>query len=178
MIYTAMTKKAIKLMYEAHKNQVDKAGMPYVLHPLHVAEEMEDENRTIVALLHDVVEDSDITFEKLSELGFSNTVIESLKLLTHDDNIDYFDYIQKIGINPISTSVKLADLRHNSDLSRLDKITNEDILRVEKYKKCINYLEKIQSIKKNNTLSDLTQLQESDDIYSQNVKNDYSKHVR
>jgi len=178
MIYTAMTKKAIKLMYEAHKNQVDKAGMPYVLHPLHVAEEMEDETRTIVALLHDVVEDSDITFEKLSELGFSNTVIESLKLLTHDDNIDYFDYIQKIGTNPISMSVKLADLRHNSDLSRLDKITNEDILRVEKYKKCINYLEKIQSMQKNNTLSDSTQLQESDNIYNQEVKNDYSKHVR
>lgn len=178
MIYTAMTKKAIKLMYEAHKDQVDKAGMPYVLHPLHVAEEMEDETRTIVALLHDVVEDSDITFEKLLELGFSNTVIESLKLLTHDDNIDYFDYIQKIGTNPISMSVKLADLRHNSDLSRLDKITNEDILRVEKYKKCINYLEKIQSMQKNNTLSDSTQLQESDNIYNQEVKNDYSKHVR
>lgn len=178
MIYTATTKKAIKLMYEAHKDQVDKAGMPYVLHPLHVAEEMEDETRTIVALLHDVVEDSDITFEKLSELGFSNTVIESLKLLTHDEDIDYFDYIQNIGTNPISISVKLADLRHNSDLSRLDKITNEDILRVEKYKKCIDYLEKIQSMQKSNTLTDSTQSQESNNIYNQEVKNDYSKHVR
>ncbi len=66
MIYTVMTKKAIKLIYEIHKEQVDKAGMPYVLHPLHVAEEMKDETSTIVTLLHDVVEDSNITFDKLS----------------------------------------------------------------------------------------------------------------
>ena len=70
MIYTPMTKKAIKVMYNAHKDQVDKAGMPYVLHPIHVAEQMQDEDRTIVALLHDVVEDSDMTFEKLTEYGF------------------------------------------------------------------------------------------------------------
>lgn len=178
MIYTPMTKKAIKIMYDAHKDQVDKAGMPYVLHPIHVAEQMQDEDRTIVALLHDVVEDTNMTFEKLTEYGFSSNVIESLKLLTHSDDVGYFEYVKEIGTNPISTSVKLADLRHNSDLSRLDKITNEDILRVEKYKKCINYLVKIQSMQKNNTLSDSTQLQESDNIYNQEVKNDYSKHVR
>ena len=169
MIYTEMTKKAIKLMYFVHKEQVDKAGIPYVLHPLHVAEEMKDEIRTIVALLHDVVEDSNITFEKLLELGFSNEVIESLKLLTHNKDIDYFDYIQKIGTNPIATSVKLADLRHNSDLSRLDKITNDDILRVEKYKKCIKYLEKVQSMKKENVLCDSTLLPQYDTGYKQKL---------
>lgn len=153
MIYTVMTKKAIKLMYEAHKDQVDKAGMPYVLHPLHVAEEMQDEIRTTVALLHDVIEDSNVTFDKLSELGFSSDVIESLKLLTHNEEVDYFDYIQKIGTNPVATSVKLADLRHNSDLSRLDKITEKDVVRVEKYKKCIDYLEKMQLIQSDNLLS-------------------------
>ncbi len=150
MIYTVMTKKAIKLMYEIHKEQVDKAGMPYVLHPLHVAEEMKDETSTIVALLHDVVEDSNITFDKLSELGFSTNVIESLKLLTHNENDDYFDYIKKIATNPISTSVKLADLKHNSDLTRIDKITDNDILRTKKYKKCIKFLEDVQSMKNEN----------------------------
>ena len=150
MIYTAMTKRAIKLMYEVHKNQVDKAGLPYVLHPIHVAEEMPDETTTIVALLHDVVEDSNITFETLIKLGFNEEVIESLKLLTHNDNVDYFEYIKTVGTNPISTKVKLADLKHNSDLSRLDKVTEEDLLRVEKYKKCIDYLEKVQLIQNSN----------------------------
>lgn len=150
MIYTVMTKKAIKLMYEIHKEQVDKAGMPYVLHPLHVAEEMKDETSTIVALLHDVVEDSNITFDKLSELGFSTNVIESLKLLTHNENDDYFDYIKKIATNPISTSVKLADLKHNSDLTRIDKITDNDMSRTKKYKKCIKFLEDVQSMKNEN----------------------------
>lgn len=175
MIYTAMTKKAIKIMYAAHKDQVDKAGMPYVLHPLHIAEQMNDETRVVVALLHDVVEDSDMTFEKLSELGFPDIVIESLKLLTHEDGVDYFDYIKKIGTNPISTSVKLADLRHNSDLSRLDKVTSEDILRVEKYKKCIDYLTKIQSMQNNYALSDFLQSQDTANINEERVENGYPR---
>lgn len=130
-------------MYEVHKDQVDKAGLPYVLHPLHIAEEMENETSTIVALLHDVVEDGNLTFDTLSQLGFSEQVVESLKVLTHDKNTDYFEYIQKISSNPIATKVKLSDLKHNSDLSRLDKIEEEDITRTEKYKKCISYLESI-----------------------------------
>ena len=84
-----MTKKALKLSFEAHQNQVDKSGMPYVFHPFHLAEQMEDENTTIVALLHDVVEDTDIGFDELYKMGFSQTVIEALKLLTHDNNEPY-----------------------------------------------------------------------------------------
>ncbi len=171
MIYTPMTKKAIKVMYNAHKDQVDKAGMPYVLHPIHVAEQMQDEDRTIVALLHDVVEDSDMTFEKLTEYGFSNTVIESLKLLTHGDDVGYFEYVKNIGTNPISTSVKLADLRHNSDLSRLDVVTEEDLKRVEKYKKCIDYLEKIQLVQSGNLSPDAPELQE----FEMNINSGYTR---
>ena len=76
MIYTPMSKKALKICFECHKNQVDKAGMPYVFHPMHVADQMLDENTTIVALLHDVVEDTDITLDDLKSMGFNKDVIE------------------------------------------------------------------------------------------------------
>lgn len=150
MIYTPMTKKAIKLMYEKHKNQVDKAGMPYILHPLHVAEKMTDEYRTTVALLHDIVEDTDITLEQLSELGFPKEVIDALNLMTHKEEVEYIDYIKGITTNEIATDVKIADLEHNCDLSRLDKITEADLMRVEKYKYCINYLKQIKNQGKEN----------------------------
>ena len=83
MIYTALTKKALKLCFEAHKEQVDKTGLPYVFHPFHLAEQMDDEASTVCALLHDVVEDSEISFEKLKEMGFPSEVIEVLRLLSH-----------------------------------------------------------------------------------------------
>lgn len=147
MIYTDMTKKAIKLMYEKHKDQVDKAGMPYVLHPLHVAESMTDENRTTVALLHDIIEDTDMTLEQLKNMGFPNEVLEALNCLTHPEGVEYFDYVQNIGTNEIATDVKLADLNHNSDLTRLNEITEWDLARVEKYKKCIEYLSGIKYLR-------------------------------
>lgn len=153
MIYTDMTKKAIKIMYQCHKDQVDKAGIPYVLHPLHVAEKMMDENRTIVALLHDVVEDANITLDKLSKEGFSIEILDALNLLTHDPNVDYYDYIQKIGNNEIATDVKIADLEHNSDLTRLNKITDWDLIRTQKYKKCIEYLKNIKYNSQNEKVS-------------------------
>ena len=81
-----------------------------------------------------------MTFEKLELMGFNQEVIEALKLLTHEYPIDYFDYVKNIGLNPIATDVKLADLRHNSDLSRLNEVTDWDLIRVAKYKKCIDYV--------------------------------------
>lgn len=140
MIYTNMTKKAIRLIFQKHSNQVDKAGMPYVLHPLHVAENMKDEVRTTVALLHDIVEDTDMTFEDLEKLGFPQRVIGPLKLLTHNDGVNYFEYIRKVGTDPVAADVKIADLEHNSDLTRLNTVTENDLKRVEKYKKCLNEL--------------------------------------
>ncbi|MEE0060210.1 MAG: HD domain-containing protein [Acutalibacteraceae bacterium] len=140
MIYTDKTKKALKLCFEAHKNQLDKSGMPYVFHPFHLAEQMNDEATTVTALLHDVVEDTDITFDELEKLCFDNEIIEALKLLTHNDKIPYMDYILKIKSNPIAKVVKLADLIHNSDLSRLDTIDKHSIARNEKYKQAIQLL--------------------------------------
>lgn len=119
MIYTPMTNKAIKVMYEAHKNQVDKSGLPYVFHPWHVAESMPDEKRCTVALLHDVVEDTDITLKDLKDMGFPEVVIEAVDLLTHKDGIDYLEYVKGISENEMATDVKLADLMHNMDKSRV-----------------------------------------------------------
>lgn len=136
-----MTKKALKLCFDAHKNKADKSGMPYVFHPFHLAEQMKDENTTIVALLHDVVEDTDIGFDKISEKGFSDEIIEALKLLTHDKSVPYEEYIAKIKTNEISKAVKLADLTHNSDLTRLDTIDEKALKRSEKYKKSIKTLQ-------------------------------------
>ena len=112
MIYTELTKKALKLCFEAHKEQVDKSGMPYVFHPFHLAEQMTDEATTVVALIHDVVEDTDTTFEYLEKQGFSVEMINALKLLTHDKGVPYMDYVAEIKTNRIATVVKLADLRH------------------------------------------------------------------
>lgn len=141
MIYTKNTKKALKLCFEAHKHQVDKSDMPYVFHPFHLAEQMKDENTTIVALLHDVIEDTDYTLNDLSDMGFSKEITDALYLLTHNDAVSYMDYVALIKNNPIAKSVKLADLRHNSDLSRLDEITEKAMERKVKYEKAIKLLE-------------------------------------
>lgn len=137
MIYTDMTKKAMKLCFEAHKDQVDKSGMPYVFHPFHVAEQMQDEITTTVALLHDVVEDTDYTLEDLAGMGFPEAVTDALALLTHDKSVKYSDYVSSIKTNPVARAVKIADLKHNSDLSRLDRITDDDMIRIEKYRRSL-----------------------------------------
>lgn len=139
MVYTANTEKAMRIAYEAHHGQVDKSGVPYIFHPIHLAEQMETEEECIVALLHDVVEDTDITFEQL-EKEFSHTIIEALKLLTHDNSVEYMEYVKKIKYNPIARTVKLADLWHNYDITRLKKITKKDMKRREKYEVAIHYL--------------------------------------
>lgn len=134
MIYTELTKKAIKLMYDAHKDQTDKSGLPYVFHPLHLAEQMNDEATTVTALLHDVVEDTDFTIDDIEALGFGKDICDALRLLTHDKSVPYMDYVRRIRENPIAAAVKIADLKHNSDLSRLDTVTDADRERVKKYR--------------------------------------------
>ena len=142
MIYTDLTKKALKLCFEAHKDQVDKTGMPYVFHPFHLAEQMDDEISTVCALLHDVVEDTDITFKNLIEMGFSIEVVEVLKLLTHDKSVLYMDYVAKIATNPIAKKVKIADLKHNSDVSRLNVVDQKAQERLKKYQQALDLLSK------------------------------------
>ena len=141
MIYTPVTKKALKLCFEAHKEQVDKSGMPYVFHPFHLAEQMQTEEATVVALLHDVVEDTDYTIDDLTSLGFGKTITDAIALMTHADGVAYMDYVREIKNNPIAKEVKLADLKHNSDLTRLDVVDESALNRREKYLKAIKLLE-------------------------------------
>jgi len=141
MIYTPKTKMALKLCFEAHKEQVDKSGMPYVFHPFHLAEQMETEETTIVALLHDLVEDTNYTIDDLVNMGFDKNVTDAISLMTHADGVDYMDYVRMIKENPIAKAVKLADLKHNSDLTRLEAVHEKDIKRREKYLKAIALLE-------------------------------------
>ncbi len=114
--------------------------MPYVFHPFHLAEQMKDEETTVAALLHDVVEDTDYTIADLEQMGFPCAVPDALKLLTHNDDTPYMEYVAKIKDNPIAKAVKLADLEHNSDLSRLDTIDENALKRKEKYSQAIRLL--------------------------------------
>ena len=140
MLYTDMTKKAMRIAFNAHKEQTDKAGLPYIFHPFHLAEQMDTEEEIIVALLHDVVEDTDNTLDNLQSEGFSSCIIDALSLMTHDNGVEYMDYVEKIKFNPLAAKVKLADLRHNSDTTRLDVVDDKVLQRVEKYKKAITFL--------------------------------------
>ena len=142
MIYTPKTKIALKLCFEAHKEQVDKSGMPYVFHPFHLAEQMETEETIIVALLHDIIEDTEYTIEDLIKEGFDKTVVDAVALMTHADGVDYMQYIAAIKQNPIAKAVKLADLRHNSNISRLDVIDEKAYERRKKYLEALEFLEK------------------------------------
>ena len=117
MIYTPLTIRAMQIAYSAHHGQVDKAGVPYIFHPLHLAEQMDEEISCCAALLHDTVEDTEITPEDLAA-EFPGEVVEAVRLLTHDPETDYYDYVRKIRSNPIALQVKLADLNHNMDADR------------------------------------------------------------
>ena len=141
MIYTPKTKLALKLCFAAHKEQTDKSGIPYVFHPFHLAEQMQSEETIIAALLHDVVEDTEYTLQDLAAMGFDPVVIDALALLTHDDATPYMDYVRAIKENPIARAVKIADLKHNSDLSRLDAVDEKALQRAEKYRQALALLE-------------------------------------
>ena len=141
MIYTPLTCKVMQIAYAAHHGQVDKAGIPYIFHPIHLAEQMPDEYTTCVALLHDVVEDTDVTLEQLSGI-FPEPVVEAVRLMTHAKSEPYADYVRRIKANPIARAVKLADLRHNSDESRMPDATEERRAHFrEKYRMAFEILE-------------------------------------
>lgn len=112
MLYTKLTIAAMCLAYNAHHGQVDKGGVPYIFHPFHLAEQMEDEVSCTAALLHDVVEDTDITMEQLAE-QFPAEVIDVLRLLTHEEGVPYMDYLARLAPNPVARRIKLADIAHN-----------------------------------------------------------------
>lgn len=119
MIYSRAVNDAINLMCEAHGDAKDKSGVPYIFHPYHVAEQMTAEASTIAALLHDVMEDTSYTADDLRAHGISEEVLEALQLLNHNCDVPYMDYIRKLKNNAIAREVKIADIRHNLDETRL-----------------------------------------------------------
>lgn len=141
MFYSEKVKKAALIAYNAHKDQSDKGGYPYIMHPIHIAEQMETEDETIAALLHDVIEDTDIGFDYLKKEGFSDTVINCLKILTKDPNEDYMDYIRKIKkTGGIALKIKKADMTHNMIAERISKKIQSDESRMEKYRAAFDIL--------------------------------------
>ena len=140
MYYSELVKKACNIMFDAHKEDMDKGGYPYVFHPFYLATQMDDEMTTCVALLHDVIEDhwDKYSYEDLKNEGFPEEVLEAVKLLTHDDETPYMDYVNRIGHNPIARKVKLADLKHNMDVRRN---AGKKHWKYETYQKAVELLE-------------------------------------
>lgn len=163
MVYTELTKKAMNIAYKAHDGQFDKCGFPYICHPINLAESIittlplyinndnnkdylkgipVDEYLTCVALLHDVVEDTDITIEDLAK-EFPFIVTEAVDLLTHRPGVDYFDYIYKIKSNFLARSIKILDILHNKNKDRealIDEDQDKKDARDEKYRKALRIL--------------------------------------
>lgn len=128
--------RAIEIAHEAHAGQYDKAGADYINHPLRVMEKGKTEEEKIVGVLHDVVEDSEWTFEMLEAEGFTPEVIEALRCVTKlSEDEDYDHFIDRVLTNPLAMRVKLLDLEDNMDMSRLDECTEGDIQRLQKYQK-------------------------------------------
>lgn len=141
MIYTQLTYLAMRIAYEAHHGVMDRSGAPYIFHPYEVASRMDDEVSTAVAFLHDVVEDTDLTFDDLRAKGVPEEVIGPLKYLTHDPAVPYMEYIEHIAEDPVATKVKISDLTHNMDETRYCRpMTEREAARQEKYRMSKEFL--------------------------------------
>jgi (p)ppGpp synthase/HD superfamily hydrolase len=131
---------AIVLACKAHAGQVDKAGKPYILHPLRLMLNFDDEEAQVVSVLHDVVEDSDVTLDDLSVLGVSESVVEAIDCLTKRKGEAYEDFISRIRVNALARRVKIADIKDNLDLTRMASITEKDVQRAAKYHRALAVL--------------------------------------
>ena len=136
----SMVDLALSIARQAHEGQLDKAGVDYIEHPIFVASQVDSEEEKAVALLHDVIEDSHYTAEELLQAGLPETVVTAVQILSKKKGQDYQIYLENVKSNSLARVVKLADLKHNSDLSRLSFVTDKDLERFEKYKKAIDYL--------------------------------------
>jgi (p)ppGpp synthase/HD superfamily hydrolase len=132
--------KAVSIAVEAHRGQRDRTGAPYILHPMRVMAGVDSDIEKMVAILHDVVEDTDWTFEKLAQQGFPDEVIEALKCVTKREGEEYEDFVKRSASNKIARKVKLADLQHNMDARRLSKVTEKDVERLKKYVRAWRFL--------------------------------------
>lgn len=131
----ATIEDAIRLALDKHHGQVDKGGAPYILHPLRVMGYMETETEQIVAVLHDVVEDSDVTLDDLRSMGFSNDVVAAVDHLSRREDETYEQFIQRIKPHPLAVRVKLGDLRDNMDIRRAGDLDQKALDRLQRYRK-------------------------------------------
>ncbi|MDB6135634.1 MAG: metal dependent phosphohydrolase [Verrucomicrobiales bacterium] len=131
---------ALQLAVRAHAGQKDKNGAAYIFHPIRVMSRCVTPDAKIAALLHDVVEDTDMTFEQLEQAGFSAEVMATVRLLTHESSVSYDDYVTAIITNPTAVEVKLADLEDNSSIQRLQSMDGKTVARMEKYIRAWNRL--------------------------------------
>ena len=138
--YNEQFQIALELAVEKHKNQTDKAGNPYILHPLHVMENVNNKEGKIVAILHDIIEDTYITENYLLKIGLSKRIVDAVVALTRSEDMDYQEYIKNLSSNPLAKEVKLADLEHNMDLKRLPTLEEKDLERNRKYQIAYHYL--------------------------------------
>lgn len=138
--YNEQLQFALELAIEKHKNQKDKSGKPYILHPLHVMETVKSDDAKIVAVLHDIIEDTDVTEEDLLNAGLSKHIVDAIVILTRSRDEDYMDYVKNLSSNPLAKEVKLADLQHNMDLRRLSTLKERDLDRNRKYQIAYHYL--------------------------------------
>ena len=125
--------RAIALAVEAHRGQQDKVGQPYILHPLRVMFRCETEIERMVAVLHDVVEDTSVTMEDLRAAGFGDEVLVPLDCVTQRKGESYEQFIARAGSHPVARKVKIADIEDNMDIRRLPAITPKDAARLERY---------------------------------------------
>ena len=131
---------AIKIACDAHANQTDKAGEPYILHPLRLMYCFNEESAMITAVLHDVIEDSHISFDFLESQGFGKVIIEAIKAITKKRDETYTEFIERLSSNTIAVKVKIEDLKDNLNLIRLKSIGERDLERAKKYHKALIYL--------------------------------------
>ena len=130
-----LSEKALAFARVKHEGQVDKAGAPYINHPIAVAAQLEGEEEKAAAYLHDVMEDCGVSADELREEGFSDELINTLILLTHRKEVPYLDYVRALAHDSLARAVKMADLRHNMDMSRIPKPSERDFKRLERYKR-------------------------------------------
>ncbi|WP_339296268.1 HD domain-containing protein [Paenibacillus sp. FSL W7-1279] len=135
---------AISIALKAHKGQVDKGGNPYILHPIAVMNRVETIEEKIVAVLHDVVEDTEVTIDQLRETGFTDEILEAINLLTRAKEDSYEEFIDKTLKNRIARNVKIADIKENMNLSRIQDPSEQDYMRLEKYKRALERLERLE----------------------------------
>lgn len=139
--YNQLLELAIKVATEAHAAQVDKGGKPYINHPQAVAASLTNTEYKIVAYLHDVCEDTSITFADLKDMGFTYRIVNSIRLLTKTDELTYEEYLRRLRMDSCARAVKMADLKHNMDITRIPNPSEKDYARIEKYKKSLAFLE-------------------------------------